>query len=91
MLAQLGDEARREWARRAISIDPEDPTLKYNLACTYIALGRLGAALEWLQKTAAQSPESRRWLGDWMGHDSAIDGLHEHPGFKSFAEALRIS
>jgi adenylate cyclase len=89
LLAELGDAARAEdWATRAISIDPGDPTLKYNLACTYIALAKPELALEWLQKIAAESAASRRWLGKWMDHDSAIDALRDHPGFSALAEVL---
>jgi|AraplaMF_Col_mMF_1032025.scaffolds.fasta_scaffold00014_152 adenylate cyclase len=89
LLAELGEDARaEEWATRAISIDPVDPTLKYNLACTYIALDRLEPALEWLQKIAAESAASRCWLGKWMGHDSAIEPLRRHPKFKAFARSL---
>jgi TolB-like protein/DNA-binding SARP family transcriptional activator/Tfp pilus assembly protein PilF len=89
LLAELGDDARAEdWATRAISIDPSDPTLKYNLACTYVALARLELALDWLQKIAAESAASRRWLGEWMDHDSALDALRDHPGFSALAEGL---
>jgi len=89
LLAELGDDGRAEdWAQRAIAIDPSDPTLKYNLACTYAALARPALALDWLQKIAAESPASRRWLGAWMSHDSALDPLRNHPRFRSLAQAL---
>jgi TolB-like protein/DNA-binding SARP family transcriptional activator/Tfp pilus assembly protein PilF len=89
LLAELGDDARAEdWATRAISIDPVDPTLKYNLACTYIALAKPELALEWLQRIAAESAASRRWLGAWMDHDSSIDALRDHPRFGALAERL---
>src|SRR5882724_1430269 len=88
-LAELGDDARAEdWATRAIAIDPGDPTLKYNLACTYIALARPELALEWLEKLAAESAAIRRWLGEWMSHDSSIDALRDHPRFNSLTQAL---
>jgi adenylate cyclase len=89
LLAELGDAARAEdWATRAISIDPGDPTLKYNLACTYVALGRPELALEWLQKIATEGAASHRWLGKWMSHDSALDALRDHPRFTALAAGL---
>src|SRR6185295_17321119 len=89
LLAELGDDGRAEdWGQRAIAIDPGDPTLKYNLACAYIALARPELALEWLQKIAAESADSRRWLGEWMSHDSGIDALRDHPRFNSLMQAL---
>jgi adenylate cyclase len=89
LLAELGDDGRAEdWGQRAIAIDPGDPTLKYNLACAYVALARPELALEWLQKIAAESADSRRWLGEWMSHDSGIDPLRDHPRFDSLMQAL---
>ena len=88
-LAELRDQARAEdWATRAVMIDPADATLKYNLVCTYIALGQLEVALDWLQKIAAESAASRPWFAKWMSHDSSIDPLRDHPRFQCLARGL---
>ena len=77
-----------DWATRAISIDSADPTLKYNLACTYVALGRPELALDWLQKVASTSGARPRWFAEWMGHDSALDPLRDHPRFTALTVGL---
>ena len=56
--------------------------------CTYIALGQLEVALDWLQKIAAEFAASRPWLVKWMSHDSSIDPLRDHPRFESLARGL---
>jgi adenylate cyclase len=89
LLAELGDDARAEdWATRAIAIDPGDPTLKYNLACTYVALARPELALECLRKVAEESAANRGWLAEWITHDSAIDPLREHPEFSALLKSI---
>jgi len=47
-LALLGERDRaRDWGRRALLVDPENQSMRYNLACAYsIALGDSEAALE---------------------------------------------
>jgi adenylate cyclase len=49
-LAVLGDGARaREWGERAILIDPENLTTRYNLACGFAQLNDTDGMLELLE------------------------------------------
>ncbi|MCI0430820.1 MAG: tetratricopeptide repeat protein [Rhodospirillales bacterium] len=89
ILAELGERARaEEWATRALRIDPDNAIVNYNLACTYAALGRPGAALDRLRKTFATVPINRRAFFEWMQHDSALDPLRDHAEFRALDAQL---
>ena len=50
-LVALGERERGlEWARRALSIDPGDAMLLYNIACIYSLAGELEEALACLER-----------------------------------------
>src|SRR4029079_17257674 len=50
-LADLGDLSRaREWASRALAIDPDDPKVLYNIACVYSLVGDFGQAINLLER-----------------------------------------
>ena len=89
ILADLGEGERAEaWAARATAIDPDDPIVNYNLACTYAALERPDAALDRLRATFAAAPINRRAFFEWMRQDSALDPLRDHPEFRALAVQL---
>ena len=86
-LAALGEAERaKEWAERALLLDPENLNLRYNLACTLVvelrefdaALDLLGPAFEKLRLEAVNSAKT----------DPDLDPVREHPRFKAMlAEA----
>jgi serine/threonine protein kinase/Tfp pilus assembly protein PilF len=81
-VVQLGDPERGvEWAQRALAIDPDDPGVLYNVACTYANLGRIDDAVTCLE----QAIENGFGHREWLDHDSDLDPLHGNPRF----EALR--
>jgi adenylate cyclase len=89
ILAEVGDATRAEtWAARAGRLGPDDCVMNYNLACTYIELGRPDAALERLQRAFSPSSAVRRTQLEWMRHDSSIDPLRDHPGFRALVQRL---
>ena len=88
ILAILGEKARAEdWAARAVSIDPEDPIINYNVACAYAVLGITDAALDRLER-AAWSQWARQCIAKWMRHDSDLDSLRSHPRFQAVVARL---
>src|SRR5215470_17543080 len=89
ILADLGERERAEqWARRATAIDPDDSIVNYNVACTYVGLGRPDAAIDRLHATFAATPINRRAFFEWMCEDSALDPLREHPDFRALVKRL---
>ena len=76
-LAHLGESTRaREWAARALAIDPDDILTQYNIACLYSVLGDIDAAIEMLERLL---PHANHETKAWIKHDSDFDVLHSHP------------
>jgi adenylate cyclase len=77
-----GDRAR-ELAKRAMLLDPDNLTLRYNFACGFVelkdtetALNLLGAVLE---KDTLETV-------NWAKVDPDLDALRDHPRFKAMIE-----
>ncbi|MFP3545576.1 adenylate/guanylate cyclase domain-containing protein [Rhizobium sp. SIMBA_035] len=86
-LAHLGDRARaRNWAARAIAIDPNDIVAQYNLACVYSVLGDTDEALALLEKLL---PRSSVYHIMWFENDSDLDNIRSDPRFHRLLDAAR--
>ncbi|MCA1441818.1 tetratricopeptide repeat protein [Ensifer sp. IC4062] len=85
-LAALGELDRaREWARRALAIDPGDRLAKYNVACFYSLEGEHGSAIDLLlELLPGATHETKRWVK----YDSDLDPIRSHPGFPKVLELL---
>jgi adenylate cyclase len=87
-LAVLGEVARaREWAERALSLEPENHILRYNVACIYaLELDDPERALDLIEISLAH-------LGrDHIRHaraDPDIASLRGHPRFKRMIEEAK--
>jgi adenylate cyclase len=81
-LAVLGDaEAAREWARRALLVDPHNMLMRYNIACAMSAyLSDIDAAVDMLEPmvVSANSFELSH-----MKADPELDPLREVPRFQA--------
>ena len=79
-LAHLGERDRaKEWAARALAIDPGENIAHYNVACVYSLLGELDEAMDHLEKVIPQlSPELMKWLEK----DSDLDAVRIHPRYQ---------
>ncbi len=77
-LLSLGETDRaREWARRAVLIDPDNMTMRYNLACDLVInLGDLDLALEMLAPVCRRCGREQV---DWMRTDPDLHALREDP------------
>ena len=83
--ANMHDEERAvDFAKRAIAVDPDDPMLLYNIACTYALLGRVDDSLEALEHSVEKG-----W-GDpsWIEHDSDLDSIRQSPRYKALVQAM---
>lgn len=85
-LAHLGERDRaREWAARALAIDPDDAAAQYNLACAYTLLGDFEEALDMLERVVPGStPEQLLWFKN----DSDLNPIRDHPRYKALLETI---
>jgi adenylate cyclase len=86
-LACLRDGQRaKDWARRALLVDPENILLRHNLACSVIRLGEVDFALDLLEKTVMNYSEGQLM---WMDRDSDFDSIRDSPRFVSMMAKAR--
>ena len=88
-LAMFGHADRaREWTRRALLLDPDNLTMRYNLACTMIrqlgdsdeALDALGPFFDKMNSTT------------WIRHleaDPDLDPVRDHPRFQEMVASAK--
>jgi adenylate cyclase len=81
----LGDRAQGiEWSDRALSMDPEEPSVLYNVACNYALLNETGKALDCLEKAFDKGFGHK----EWMEHDPDFLSIQNHPRFKALMRGL---
>src|SRR5881394_3025663 len=86
-LITLGDTDRaREWAARALAIDPDDVLIQYNVACVYSLLGDLEQAFDLLERLLPNAGYELKH--GWIKHDSDLDPLRSHPRFQKIMELI---
>ena len=73
-----------EWARRALTIDPEDSGMLYNSACLFAVQGEREQALDCLEKAVNLG----FGLRDWIANDPDLVPLHGHPRFQALLTKL---
>jgi adenylate cyclase len=85
-LAVLGELDRaKEWAERALVIDPDDGLAKYNVACFCSLVGEYGRAIDLLLELLPSATQERK---RWVKHDSDLDPIRSHPRFPEVLELL---
>lgn len=85
MLITLGEVDRaRDWAERAMLLDPENTTMLYNLACSFVDLGEVDAALDCLEQALQRASNE---LVQWTRTDTDFDPVRAHPRFVALMEA----
>lgn len=85
-LAHLGNAERaKEWAARALAIDPDDLVAQYNLACVYALVGEGERALDILETVV---PQSSSYHILWFRQDSDLNAIRDHPRFRALIDAL---
>jgi adenylate cyclase len=84
-LLSLGEgERARDWARRAVLIDPDNVGMRYNLACDLV-INQLDfdLALEMLGPVCRRS--GREQL-EWLKTDPDLDPIRDEPRFRTMVE-----
>jgi adenylate cyclase len=85
-LAVLGELDRaKEWAERALVIDPDDGLAKYNVACFCSIVGEHERAIDLLLELLRCANRERK---RWVEHDSDLDPIRSHPRFPEVLELL---
>jgi adenylate cyclase len=86
-LVTVGDKDRaREWASRALSIDPDDVLTQYNVACNYSLLGDIERAFDLLERVLPHAGHELKH--GWIKHDSDLDPLRDHPRYHKILELI---
>jgi len=83
--AGLGDDAQAlEWSDRALSMDPEEPSVLYNVACNYALMNEREKALDCIEKAFAKG------FGhiEWMENDPDFLSIKNHPRFNRLMQGL---
>ena len=76
-LAELSEMDRaREWASRALAIDPDDVLVRYNVACFHARVGDTEQAIDLLEQLR---PHANHETKAWVKHDSDFDAIRSHP------------
>ena len=87
-LACLGESERaKQWMNRALLVDPENPIMRYNLACALTTqLEDHEAALEMLEPYLATATLSQV---TYTEADPDMDGIRDDPRFQALIAAAR--
>jgi adenylate cyclase len=85
-LAVLGEKERmKEWVERAVLLDPDNLNMRYNLACTLIAVAHEDDAgldmLEFVLKGCLAD------VLNWVQGDADLDPVRDNPRFKAMLAA----
>jgi tetratricopeptide (TPR) repeat protein len=85
-LVALGEHAEGlEWARQALSADPEDPMVLYNVACIQSLAGRSEEAMNCLERSVKNGLSQKEWLEN----DSNLDPVRRHPRYQALIRSLK--
>ncbi len=84
-LAALGElEKSMEWAGVALSMEPDEPMVLYNMACIHSLAGDVEGAIEHLENAVQAGLRQKGWLDN----DGNLDPLREHPRFRALLGKL---
>jgi TolB-like protein/Tfp pilus assembly protein PilF len=84
-LSHLGqrDEAI-QWAGKASVIDPDNPSVHYNVACVFAQLGEVERSIDSLEQSITTGMGQK----EWIDHDPDLDPLRDHPRFQQLVQKL---
>jgi adenylate cyclase len=75
----------RDWGERALALEPDEPSVLYNVGCMYALEGEHDRAMDLLERAVLPGMAN----GVWVAHDSDLDSLRELPRFKTFLATLK--
>jgi adenylate cyclase len=82
----LGEiERAKEWAWRALLVDPGNLNMLYNIGCGLIRAGEIDWGLDMVERVATAT---LRGSLNWIAADSDLDPVRNHPRYiKMMADA----
>jgi adenylate cyclase len=84
-LLRLGQTAKaKDWVEKAIKLNPDSRSLRYNMACAMVQLGAFDRAIELLEPVAAAC--GRQGI-EWFKVDTDLDPIRKGARFKHMMEA----
>jgi adenylate cyclase len=79
-LVSLGEFDRaKEWARRALLVDPGNLNMTYNIGCGLIRGGEIDWGLDLIEATVSATLRGNL---NWIATDSDLDSVRDNPRFK---------
>lgn len=85
--AKLGDAERaKQWALRVKAVDPDDPSIDYNIACAMALLGETEAALASLEVCLPRVDPVT--FSVWVAQDTDLESLRDHDRFQRLVRDL---
>jgi serine/threonine protein kinase/Tfp pilus assembly protein PilF len=76
---ELGDRAEgMRWVDKALRVDPSDPGVHYNVACTLALAGESERALDHIERAMELGFAGMKWLAN----DPDLISIKDHPRFK---------
>ena len=86
--AVLGNVDRaKDWAQRAMVLDPENKNMRYNFACAFVRVNETDAALDLLESVLAQSGIEHV---NWTKKDTDLDSIRDHPRYLAMITAAEF-
>jgi adenylate cyclase len=73
-------ERSKEWASRALTVEPDDPLVHYNLACAMALMNETDLALDLLEGCAGKMAPIRI---NWIKQDPDLTPLHHEPRYQA--------
>ncbi|HXI04217.1 MAG TPA: protein kinase [Candidatus Saccharimonadales bacterium] len=73
------------WAAKALTMDPEEPQVLYNVACVHAKYGDHDKAIDCIE----QAIEHGWGQKEWMENDPDLAPLRDHPRFQSLMRSSR--
>ncbi len=88
-LMELGERKKGlEWAHRAVSLDPHNPLLLYNISCFFSIAGELEDAIGYLRRAVDGFAGIDPTIKDWAVNDPDLDPIKSDPRFKEILDRL---